>query len=184
MCGGHTFVGRLLTYVGAYVWSRVYNRERGCCTRVYCCGTTLRQVTHPLNDIHAYKDKVMNRRQPHGHNLTFAIAYRILRTYTRSLFIFLYPPLLKSYLHTCIHCTILHYIEIIYFEMGHAELVPVADLQKPRKGVFYLSMQAVRKEHSTTKKIRAVFNACAKSSTGTSLSDTLLVGSTVHPMFF
>ena len=68
-----------------------------------------------------------------------------------------------------------------YFEMGHAELVPVADLQKPPKEVFYLPMHAVRKEHSTTTKIRAVFDASAKSSTGTSLNDTLLVGPTVHP---
>ena len=68
-----------------------------------------------------------------------------------------------------------------YFEMGHAELVPVADLQKPPKEVFYLPMHAVRKEHSTTTKIRAVFNASAKSSTCISLNDTLLVGPTVHP---
>ena len=64
--------------------------------------------------------------------------------------------------------------------MGHAEAVPVADLQKPSREVFYLPMHAVRKEHSTTTKIRAVFDASAKSSTGISLNDTLLVGPTVH----
>ena len=64
--------------------------------------------------------------------------------------------------------------------MEHAELVPVADLQKPPEEVFYLPMHAVRKEHSTTTKIRAVFDASAKSSTGVSLNDTLLVGPTVH----
>ena len=68
-----------------------------------------------------------------------------------------------------------------YFEMDHAELVPVADLQKPPKDVFYLPMHAVRKEHSTTTKIRTVFDASAKSTTGVSLNDTLLVGPTVNP---
>ena len=67
-----------------------------------------------------------------------------------------------------------------YMQMDHAELVPVADLQKPSREVFYMPMHAVRKEHSTTTKIRAVFDASAKSSSGVSLNDTLLVGPTVH----
>ena len=67
-----------------------------------------------------------------------------------------------------------------YHDLGHADVVPVADLQKPSREVFYLSMHAVRKEQSTTTKIRAVFDASAKSSTGISLNDTLLVGPTVH----
>ena len=65
--------------------------------------------------------------------------------------------------------------------MKHAEPVPVEDLQKAPKEVFYLPMHAVRKEHSTTTKIRAVFDASAKSASGTSLNDLLLVGPTVHP---
>ncbi len=67
-----------------------------------------------------------------------------------------------------------------YLEMQHAELVPVDDLQKPPEEVFYLRMHAVRKEHSTTTKIRAVFDASATSGTGVSLNDTLFVGPTVH----
>ena len=67
-----------------------------------------------------------------------------------------------------------------YFEMQHAELVPTADLQKPPEQVFYLPIHAVRKEHSTTTKIRVVFDASAKSSSGVSLNDTLLVGPTIH----
>ena len=42
-------------------------------------------------------------------------------------------------------------------------------------------MHAVTKESSTTTKIRAMFDASAKSSTGVSLNDTLLVGPTIHP---
>ena len=65
--------------------------------------------------------------------------------------------------------------------MGHAEQVPPSDLEKPQHQVFYLSMHAVRKDSSTTTKIRAVFDASAKSSSGVSLNDTLLVGPTIHP---
>ena len=67
-----------------------------------------------------------------------------------------------------------------YFKMNHAELVPVADLQKPPKEIFYLPMHAVRKEHSSTTKLRLVFDASAKSASGISLNDLLLVGPTVH----
>lgn len=67
-----------------------------------------------------------------------------------------------------------------YFHMGHAEKVPV-DLHKPVDQVFYLPIHAVRKESSTTTKVRAVFDASAKSSTGVSLNDLLLVGPTIHP---
>lgn len=42
-------------------------------------------------------------------------------------------------------------------------------------------MHAVRKDSSTTTKIRAVFDASVKSSSGVSLNDTLMVGPTVHP---
>ncbi len=49
--------------------------------------------------------------------------------------------------------------------MQHAEPVPETDMHKPLELVFYLPMHAVRKESSTTTKIRAVFDASAKSST-------------------
>ena len=64
-----------------------------------------------------------------------------------------------------------------YFESGHAE---AADLNKPPHSVFYLPMHVVRKSSSTTTKVRAVFDASAKTSSGVSLNDTLLVGPTVH----
>ena len=68
-----------------------------------------------------------------------------------------------------------------YVELEHAEIVPTVDLDKSPCDIFYLPMHAVRKESSFTTKIRAVFDASAKSSTGVSLNDTLLVGPTIHP---
>ena len=66
-------------------------------------------------------------------------------------------------------------------DLSHAEQIPFTDLQKPQIQTFYLPMHAVKKESSSTTKIRAVFDACMKSSSGTSLNDMLLVGPTVHP---
>ncbi len=68
-----------------------------------------------------------------------------------------------------------------YMDLKHAELVPEEDLNKPLQETFYLPMHAVRKEESTTTKLRVVFDASAKSSTGISLNERLLVGPTVHP---
>ena len=68
-----------------------------------------------------------------------------------------------------------------YTDLQHAEIVPVNDLEKPQHMVFYLPMHAVYKQSSSTTKVRAVFDASAKSSSGVSLNDTLLVGPTVHP---
>ena len=67
-----------------------------------------------------------------------------------------------------------------YFEQNHAEPVPPQDLSKPCHEVYYLPMHAVHKTTSTTTKLRVVFDASAKSSTGVSLNDQLLVGPTVH----
>ena len=68
-----------------------------------------------------------------------------------------------------------------YFDLGHAEGVPTQDMEKPPELTFYLPMHAVYKRSSTTTKIRAVFDASAKSATGVSLNDTLLIGPTLHP---
>ena len=68
-----------------------------------------------------------------------------------------------------------------YFESGHAELVPIADFNKPPSQGFYLLIHTVQKESSTATKVRAVFDASAKSTTTVSLNDTLLVRPTVHP---
>lgn len=68
-----------------------------------------------------------------------------------------------------------------YFDLGHAEEVPTQDMEKPPELTFYLLMHAVYNWSSTTTKIRAVFDASAKFSTGVSLNDTLLMGLTLHP---
>lgn len=68
-----------------------------------------------------------------------------------------------------------------YLDLGHAEAVPPEDLSKDPAEVFYLPMHVVYKNSSSTTKVRAVFDASAKSSSGVSLNDILLVGPTVHP---
>ena len=65
--------------------------------------------------------------------------------------------------------------------MKHAEPVPSSKLSKPCDQVYYLPMHAVRKESSSTSKIRVVSDASAKTASGVSLNDQLLVGPTVHP---
>ena len=69
-----------------------------------------------------------------------------------------------------------------YFDLKHAELVPFEDLNKPVHDVFYMPMHAVRKEASTTTKLRVVFDASMKTSSGVSLNDILMVGPTVHSL--
>ena len=71
-------------------------------------------------------------------------------------------------------------VTLEYLEIGHAEEVPLQDLDKHKSKVFYLLMHVVCKGSSSTTKVRAVFDASAKSVSGVSLNDTLLVGPTVH----
>ena len=54
-------------------------------------------------------------------------------------------------------------------------------MSKVPSSVFYMPMHSVIKESSTTTKLRVVFDASAKSSTGISLNDTLQVGPTIYP---
>ena len=67
-----------------------------------------------------------------------------------------------------------------YFQLKQAEPVPIKDLDKTLNQVYHLPIHAVKKESSSTTKIRAVFDASAKSSSGMSLNDILLVGPTIH----
>ena len=68
-----------------------------------------------------------------------------------------------------------------YIEMDHAELVLKEDLEKPDKDCYYLPMHAVRKESSSTTRLRIVFDASAKTSSGHSLNDQLLTGPSLYP---
>ena len=68
-----------------------------------------------------------------------------------------------------------------YFEMNHAEPVPESELDKPSQELYYLPMHMVRKDSSTTSKIQIIFDASAKTASGASLNDQLLVGPVVHP---
>ena len=67
-----------------------------------------------------------------------------------------------------------------YFHLGHAEPIPISDMEKPPQEVFYLPMHAVYKDSSLTTKIKGFFDASAKSDSSISLNDTLFVGPTVH----
>ena len=67
-----------------------------------------------------------------------------------------------------------------YIEMDHAELVPKEDLDKPDKDRYYLPMHGVRKESSSTTRLRIMFDASAKTSSGHSLNDQL-TGPSLYP---
>ena len=67
-----------------------------------------------------------------------------------------------------------------YFDMGHAQPVPACDLMA-KKESYYMPMHIVMKEFRTTTKMRVIFEALAKSTSGTSLNYHLLVGPTVQP---
>ena len=67
-----------------------------------------------------------------------------------------------------------------YFDMDHAEPVPTRDMAKPLDEVYYMPMHTVIKTSSVTSQMRVVFDASAKTASGTSLNDHLIVGPTVH----
>ncbi len=69
-----------------------------------------------------------------------------------------------------------------YLELDNAEPVPDSELQHPQNPTYYLPVQGVVRESSTTTKLRAVFDASARTSNGTSLNDTLLTGPTMYPL--
>lgn len=68
-----------------------------------------------------------------------------------------------------------------YFEEDHISLLSNADLNRPG---YYLPHQAVVKVDSLTTKTRVVFDGSAKTSSGLSLNDTLLVGPTIQDDLF
>ncbi|XP_054276573.1 uncharacterized protein LOC128995581 [Macrosteles quadrilineatus] len=68
-----------------------------------------------------------------------------------------------------------------YEELGHMEKVTANETDKP---VYYLSHHPVIKEASSTTKLRVVFDASAKTTTGISLNDSLMVGPTLQDDLF
>lgn len=70
-----------------------------------------------------------------------------------------------------------------YLALNHMQIVPESDIQKSN-GVFYLPHHFVLKEDSTTTKFRVVFDGSAKSSSGVSLNNVLMVGPTIQDDLF
>ena len=66
-----------------------------------------------------------------------------------------------------------------YLDLGHAQ--PVKTAARITSQPYYLPMQAVLKDSSSSTKLRVVFDASAKTTSGTSLNQTLMVGPTLHP---
>lgn len=71
-----------------------------------------------------------------------------------------------------------------YFELAHAEYVPPESKGKPDSECYYLPYHVVEKLSSTTTKYRNVFNASAKTTSGVSLNDRLMVGPTIQRSIF
>ena len=72
-----------------------------------------------------------------------------------------------------------------YLDLNHSQPVSPVDLANLKGNnvhpTYYLPMHAVWKESSTSTKTRVVFDASAKTTTGHSLNDLLMVGPTLHP---
>lgn len=69
-------------------------------------------------------------------------------------------------------------------DSGHIERVPHNRLNLPVQERFYLPHHGVTKESSLTTKLRVVFNASRKSTSGVSLNDKLLIGSSIQEDLF
>ena len=68
-----------------------------------------------------------------------------------------------------------------YLELGHAQPVTQADLEIPPSECYYMPVHSVFKQSSSTTKVRAVFDASARSTTNVSFNDLLAVGPTIQP---
>ncbi len=63
-----------------------------------------------------------------------------------------------------------------FLDLKHMELVPVGELDLPVNQCYYIPHHCVAKEDSTTTKLRVVFDASAKTTSGISLNDCLAAG--------
>lgn len=71
-----------------------------------------------------------------------------------------------------------------YINLGHAKLDSPLETTTCERHQYYLPHQAVIRETSSTTKLRVVFDASSKSSTGVSLNDQLLTGPTIQSTLF
>ena len=69
-------------------------------------------------------------------------------------------------------------------DMGHVEEVPPNELDNGCENHYYVPHHAVFKESSTTTKLRVVFDGSAKTSSGVSLNDILMIGPVLQPNIF
>ena len=69
-----------------------------------------------------------------------------------------------------------------YFDMDHVKPVPALDTAKPLEEIYYMPMHMGVKASSSTCQMRVVFDASAKTGSGTSLNDHLIVGPTLHAL--
>ena len=69
-------------------------------------------------------------------------------------------------------------------DMGHLEEVPPDELDNGCENHYYLPHHAVFKESSATTKLRVVFDGSAKTSSGVSLNDILMIGPVLQPNIF
>ncbi|UYV64960.1 hypothetical protein LAZ67_3002566 [Cordylochernes scorpioides] len=63
-----------------------------------------------------------------------------------------------------------------YLNLGHMEVINEIEPEQPSHQVYYMPYHAVLRDQSTTTKLRVVFDASAKTSTGLSLNDLLYCG--------
>ncbi|UYV67038.1 hypothetical protein LAZ67_4003743 [Cordylochernes scorpioides] len=63
-----------------------------------------------------------------------------------------------------------------YLNLGHMEVINEIEQEQPSHQVYYMPYHAVLRDQSTTTKLRVVFDASAKTSTGLSLNDLLYCG--------
>ena len=68
-----------------------------------------------------------------------------------------------------------------YLDLGHATLISPEDLHQPPSTIYYMPVHAVFKQSSSSTKLRAVFDASAKTTNQVSLNELLAVGPTLQP---
>lgn len=71
-----------------------------------------------------------------------------------------------------------------YLELKHAKLVPLCPLTENNENKYFLPHFAVVREESISTKVRVVFDASVRTSTGFSLNDVMLKGFQVQPNLF